>query len=106
MHPDFESRPDTSALVFDADGSQAEALFRTHQRAIYERTDRMFAYLMGAQWLASIAFALFVAPVTWIGSTRQVHVHVWAAVILGGIISVFPACLALPRPGEAFTRYT
>ena len=84
----------------------ADALFHTHQLAIYKRTDRMFAYLMGAQWLAGIVFALFVAPYTWIGSSSQVHVHVWAALVLGGIISIFPACLALVRPGEAFTRYT
>src|SRR6185295_16881438 len=94
MNPELEKGTDVPPLVFDADGSQAEALFHTHQQAIYKRTDRMFAYLMGVQWLAGIAFALFVAPVTWIGSTSQVHVHVWAALVLGGIISIFPAGLA------------
>ena len=36
----------------------------------------------------------------------QIHVHVWAAVILGGLVSVFPAALALLRPGDTFTRHT
>jgi signal transduction histidine kinase len=61
---------------------------------------------MGAQWLAGIAFALLVAPRTWSGAESRIHVHVWAAVILGGAVSLFPAALALRRPGEAATRYT
>jgi two-component system sensor histidine kinase/response regulator len=88
------------------DQGRADALFRERQLEIYKRTDRMFAYLMGGQWMAGILFALYVAPETWAGSTSQVHTHVWAAVVLGGIISVFPAILALTRPGEASTRYT
>ena len=32
--------------------------------------------------------------------------HVWAAVVLGGIISVVPASLAVYRPGDVSTRYT
>ena len=65
----------------------------------------MFARLMGLQWLAGIVFALWVAPRAWSGSVSQTHVHVWAAVFLGGSISLFPALLALYRPGTASTRY-
>src|SRR5204862_2497472 len=32
--------------------------------------------------------------------------HVWAAIFLGGAICLFPAVLALLRPGEASPRYT
>jgi two-component system sensor histidine kinase/response regulator len=90
----------------DETSAQAEVHFRAHQQAIYKQADRMFAYLMGAQWLAGIAFALVVAPRTWAGAASEIHVHVWAAVVLGGIISVFPAALALLRPGRTSTRYT
>src|SRR5688500_14196833 len=86
--------------------SRADAVFHAHQQALYERTDRLFAYLMGAQWLAAIAFALVVSPRTWAGAESQIHVHVWAALILGGLVSLFPAALALLRPGAPFTRYT
>ena len=106
MNPERDVRSDSAQSALEADGNQADALFHAHQLTIFKRTDRMFAYLMGAQWLAGVVFALFVAPFTWIGSSSQVHVHVWAALVLGGIISVFPACLALVRPGDAFTRYT
>ena len=85
---------------------RADAVFQSHQVAIYKQTDRIFAYLMGAQWLAAIVFALVVAPKTWAGADSQVHTHVWAAVFLGGIISVVPTALALRHPGETATRYT
>jgi signal transduction histidine kinase len=87
------------------DAARAEALFSAHQDVIYRNTDRMFAYLMGFQWIAGIVFALVVAPQTWYGSLSQTHVHVWAAVFLGGAISIFPALLAIFRPGRTVTRH-
>jgi signal transduction histidine kinase len=66
----------------------------------------MFAWLMVCQWLAGIGAALWISPRTWIGTTSQVHVHVWAAILLGGAISSLPVFLAFKRPGYAFTRHT
>jgi signal transduction histidine kinase len=86
--------------------TRADALLQEHQRDIYRRTDRLFAWLMGFQWIAGIVFAVWVSPLAWAGSTSRIHLHVWAAVVLGGIVSVFPALLALSRPGHASTRYT
>src|SRR5918997_1142989 len=84
---------------------RAEILFAEHRRAIFERTDRMFAVLMMVQWAAGIAAALWISPKTWAGPHSQTHIHVWAAVFLGGAISLFPITLALLRPGETSTRY-
>ncbi|HUR20511.1 MAG TPA: HAMP domain-containing sensor histidine kinase [Vicinamibacterales bacterium] len=84
----------------------ADALFASYQEQIYRRTDRLFACLMGGQWIAGIVFALVVAPRTWVGAESSTHVHVWAAVFLGGAISLFPALLALLKPGAPVTRYT
>src|SRR5262249_115003 len=89
-----------------ADPAARDALFRAHQLHIYKRTDRMFARLMLAQWVAGILFALWISPLAWSGSTSATHTHVWAAIFLGGAISVFPALLAMLRPGELSTRYT
>ena len=83
----------------------AEALFSEHQQTIYQRTDRMFAALMGLQWLAGVAAALWITPRAWAGATSQMHLHVWAALFLGGAISSLPIALALARPGRATTRY-
>ena len=48
--------------------SRADAVFHSHQQALYEQTDRMFAYVMGVQWLTAVVFALVVAPRTWAGA--------------------------------------
>ncbi|MDQ3801805.1 MAG: hybrid sensor histidine kinase/response regulator, partial [Acidobacteriota bacterium] len=85
---------------------QVERIYAEHQQQIYRQTDRMFAILMAVQWLAGIAAALLISPRTWIGQTSDIHLHVWAAIFLGGIISFFPILLAVTRPGERLTRYT
>jgi len=85
---------------------QAEQIFSDHQWRIFRQTDRMFAVLMALQWVAGIIAALVISPRTWAGQSSEVHIHVWAAVFLGGIISLFPVLLAILRPGEAMTRYT
>ncbi len=66
----------------------------------------MFAILMVIQWVAGIIAALVISPRTWIGQSSQVHLHVWAAVFLGGVISFFPIIMAVLRPGHVLTRYT
>jgi signal transduction histidine kinase/ActR/RegA family two-component response regulator len=79
--------------------------FNQHRQVIYKRTDRMFAVLMSLQWLAGIAAACWLSPQTWIGTTSQTHLHVWAALFLGGAISAFPIALTLIQPGRTSTRY-
>lgn len=81
-------------------------IFNGHQQKICQSTDRMFALLMALQWLAGIVAAYWISPLTWAGTTSQTHLHVWAAVLLGGAISSLPIILALTQPGRVSTRYT
>jgi signal transduction histidine kinase len=85
---------------------RADELFARYQHDIHRRTDRLFALLMVLQWIAGILFALWVSPLAWYGTVSRTHVHVWAAVFLGGAISLFPAVLGMFRAGETSTRYT
>src|SRR5437016_4683313 len=85
---------------------QADQLYADHQHQIYRQTDRMFAVLMAIQWVAGIVAALVISPRTWIGETSEIHTHVWAAVFLGGIITLLPVVMAIFRPGHTLTRYT
>ena len=87
-------------------GRRADELFAQHQLELHKRTDQLFASLMVLQWIAGIVFALWVSPLAWNGTVSRTHVHVWAAVFLGGAICLFPAILGLLRPGETSTRYT
>jgi two-component system sensor histidine kinase/response regulator len=86
--------------------ARAVALFTENENELHGRTDRLFAALMIVQWFAGIAFALWVSPLAWEGPQSRTHLHVWAAVIVGGAISVFPALLGLLRPGRPSTRFT
>jgi signal transduction histidine kinase len=84
---------------------RVDDIFSQHKQVIYKRTDRMFAVLMCMQWLAGIAAACWLSPKSWVGTTSQTHIHVWAALFLGGAISAFPIALALFQPGRTSTRY-
>src|SRR5882762_9417930 len=101
--PESDRMPQDSPLIAER---RASELFASYRQDIYRSTDRLFASLMGFQWIAGIVFALWVSPLAWYGSVSRTHLHVWAAIILGGIISLFPALLGLLRPGRASTRYT
>jgi diguanylate cyclase (GGDEF)-like protein len=82
-----------------------DAIFRKEHQRICRRTDRLIALIMCFQWPAAIAAAVWIAPHTWIGNTSSIHPHIWAAIYLGGIITVFPVLLAILRPGEKSTRH-
>jgi signal transduction histidine kinase/DNA-binding response OmpR family regulator len=86
--------------------TRAELLFQESRLKNYKRIDRLFAGLMCFQWIAGVAAALVISPQAWEGSTVHTHIHVWAALFLGGAITVFPVLLTFLRPGEALTRHT
>ncbi len=85
--------------------ARADQLFREQQHEIYVKTDQLFARLMFFQWIGGVAMALIVSPYTWTGQARAIHVHVWAAIFLGGAISFFPIWLTRVWPGAAITRH-
>ena len=84
----------------------ATELFESHCQQVWQRTDRMFAGLMALQWLAGIGMALWITPLTWIGATSSIHLHVLAAIFLGGAIAAFPILLVFLRPGRPITRHS
>ena len=98
--------PANKREISAATSSRAAELFAADQQTIYRTTDRMFAVLMSVQWVAGIGAALWISPRTWIGTTSQTHVHVWAAIFLGAAINAFPIALALKKPGALITRYS
>jgi PAS domain S-box-containing protein len=83
----------------------AKHQLRDHQQQIYKRTDRMFLKLMILQWLAGVIVAVWISPQAWVGSESQTHPHVWAALLLGAAMAIFPVMLAWYRPGETSTRH-
>ena len=70
-----------------------------------KRTDRMFAWLMGAQWLATVSAAVWLSPRAWAGATSSVNPHVWIAIVLGGVATLFPVYRVWRYPGTRLTRH-
>jgi signal transduction histidine kinase len=100
------SQPIQNAPINNSTVSQRAAiLLQNHQLEIWTRTDRLFAGLLGFEWLAGIALALWRSPRTWTGAISHVHPHVWAAIFLGGLIIALPVCIAIARPGRTLTRH-
>jgi two-component system sensor histidine kinase/response regulator len=98
--PANETRGESALLA-----QLADKYFQEHCQRVWRRTDRIFARLLAIQWLASIGVALWITPRTWIGATSSVHLHVLAAIFLGGAIAAFPILLVLVCPGQAITRH-
>ena len=86
-------------------GQRARELFEEHRHRILVRTDRLFAFLMLLQWAAGIIIAVAVSPRTWQGSISQPHIHVWSALVLGGLLSAAPILLVARCPGARLTRH-
>ena len=83
----------------------AQALLHAHRQEIYVQTDRMFAWLMGCQWLAAVWIASSISPQSWAGTDSAAHPHLWTAIFLGGLFSGVPIALAIWRPGRTLTRH-
>ncbi len=86
-------------------GQRAQALFARHRDAVFRHTDRLFAGLLVVQWVAAVAVAWWLSPLTWAGLSGRTHPHVWVALLLGGAVASLPAALGLARPGRALTRH-
>ncbi len=84
---------------------KAERLFNEQRLSVYRRRDRVFSWLMLAQWASGILLAIVCSPYAWAGKTHAIHAHVWYAVVLGGALSVPIIVLARLRPAAALTRH-
>ena len=99
------------SLVSDPSSSEditprVRELVEEQQNRFYSQTSRLFTILMLVQWVAGVAAAIWISPRTWAGSTSQIHLHVWLALLLGGAITSLPVFLTITRPRAAFTRHT
>ncbi|MFI5459225.1 MAG: response regulator [Isosphaerales bacterium] len=84
---------------------QADRMYREQLHAGYCRIDQLLAFLLLLEWSLAVVFALWISPYTWAGESVALHVHVWAAVILGGAIVSLPVTLAVILPGATTTRH-
>jgi len=84
---------------------RAGELYAEHRLDLLRRVDRLFAALMLGQWFFGIVIAVAFSPYGWAGKEPYIHAHVYAALILGGIITTLPVALAVLRPGAEINRW-
>lgn len=84
---------------------EVSRLFNEYQLTLRRRVDRAFAWLMLAQWATAIVLALTFSPYTWTGEIESLHIHVWMAVFLGGLIASLPMYFGFVKPGEKIGGY-
>lgn len=84
---------------------RSRELFAEKHSAICCQTDYLFAGLLVFQYIAGILASILISPYTWVGTSSSVHVHVWAAVLLGAVIISFPLYLVWRQPGAVVTRH-
>ena len=79
-------------------------LFAQYRQQIWDRSDRMFLWLLLAQWLAATAAALWASPEPWDGLFAHLPSLAYKAFGLGAVISILPVIVALRHPGSGLTR--
>src|SRR5262249_35606621 len=102
MHQTVTPLPTTEE---EAMAARRAVLFQEQQQNIIVHTDWIFVRLMTLQWIGSVFVALFVSPKTWAGTQSSLHPHVWAALLLGGIITSGPVLPGLTQPGKVLPRH-
>lgn len=65
-------------------------IFNLQDEHVRKRTDRIFIWLLGFQWILAMGIALASAPFTWNGTTSSLHPHVYLAIIGGAMLSIYP----------------
>jgi two-component system, sensor histidine kinase and response regulator len=85
--------------------ARVEVLVAEDHRRVCVQTDRLFAFLLLAQWIFAIVLATAISPFTWAGGQAAIHPHVWVATLLGGAVCALPAYLAYAAPGRPLTRH-
>ncbi|CAN5593051.1 response regulator [soil metagenome] len=98
--PEFKCEEDAQVA------RRAQELYRSAYGKLLVRTDKLFVILMILQWTAAIFAAAFLSPLTWIGSQSSIHLHLFLAFGLGGLITFLPVLFVWMVPGSIWSRST
>ncbi len=96
------SRPDTS---FSNHALLARELVKQHQLQVFHETDRLFAWLLVAQWVFAFLLAVWVSPLTWAGLSSSLNPHIGFSILLGAVIISVPIGFSIVYPGAGITRH-
>ncbi len=84
--------------------ARANVLYTNQLSQTCRQIDRMFACLMLLQLVAGVLIAMIITPSTWQGQERSTHIHVIAAVTIGGLAALMPIYMIWKHSGKQVTR--
>lgn len=64
---------------------------------------QFMTYVLIGQWVLSLLFALFLAPLTWEGANSSIHSHVWVALGIGALLTIPPVMMIRRAPADTLT---
>lgn len=105
--PDGRTKPghtDDASGPIDTLTQRANELFEQDRQRTFRKTDRVFVCLMLVQWATAVAFALILSPYRWNGQSNELYIHIWAAIFVGGGVTLFPIFMTYAFPRAAVTR--
>jgi diguanylate cyclase (GGDEF)-like protein len=85
--------------------TRASENFRYAIDELARQVDRMFVWLLAAEWLGMMAAALVVTPRVWSGAQNALHPHLWAALLAGPVFIIPAIMVALLWPGSHLSRH-
>lgn len=81
--------------------SRIDRLLQEWQAQRDQSTHRLMLRVGWVQWIGCVLLALFLTPYTWVGQSSSIHLHVWIALITGGLLVAYPAwCVRRKLPGQ------
>ena len=94
------------AAIEQGIAARTDQLVHEHKQKVYCQTDRLMAGLMAVQWLFGLIAAEWISPRTWSGLQSSPNIHIWAAAVIGGLLSAVPITMVFLWPGQSITRQT
>jgi two-component system sensor histidine kinase HydH len=80
-------------------------LYDSYYNRLRVRIDNLFSLLLIFQWVMAFLITFMNSPLTWSGSESSIHPHVWMALGLGSLLTVFPFIHLKRNPGDGINMY-
>lgn len=87
--------------IFEA---RVQEVFSKRYDRLTSQIDILFAFTLAFEWVLGIVFAWKASPLTWAGNVSETHIHVYAAIFLGGVVASLPIYLVYVQPGRLINR--
>ena len=70
--------------------SSIKQSFEDSLKTLQRQTDKIFVFVLSGQWLFGILLAILWSPYTWASTQSKIHMHVYAAICFGGLLTSLP----------------